>query len=162
MITQERLKFLLNYDPDTGVFTRTCATPRTRKFKDVPVGFVEGRGYMRATIDGRWYSLHRMAWLYVYGEMPDVIDHINGDRSDNRICNLRNVDHKGNMSNQRKPHGDNLTKRLGVTWDAHAGKYRANINHNKIRYHLGCFDDPDEAHEAYLEAKRKLHETCTI
>jgi hypothetical protein len=162
MITQERLKFLLNYDPETGLFTRTCATPRTNKFKNVPVGYKEPRGYIRATIDGKWYLLHRMAWLYVHGEWPNIIDHINGNRADNRIANLRNTDALGNRCNQRSAHKNNISGRLGVSWIGKLGKYISTINYKGSRYNLGFFDDPDEAHQAYLEAKRKLHATCTI
>jgi hypothetical protein len=163
MISQERLKEVLHYEEQTGAFT-WIESDKSGYIKEAnKVGTLSSRGYLRVGIDGKKYYLQRLAWLYVHGAMPDgFIDHINGDSLDNSICNLRLTNNSGNIRNQRKPHRDNITKRLGVTWDARAGKYRANINHNKIRYHLGCFDDPDEAHQAYLDAKRRLHETCTI
>ena len=103
-LTAERLREVLAYDPDTGVFTWKA---RTSPFSRVNVGDVAGNlrrdGYIEICVDGRKHQSHRLAWLYVYGEWPaDQIDHINGIRTDNRIANLREANNAENHHNLRK------------------------------------------------------------
>jgi hypothetical protein len=96
-LTQARLKELLDYNPDTGIFTRKVSRPGFR-VGDV-AGSLTERGYIKIGIDGKNYSAHRLAWLYVHGKSPDnCIDHINGVRDDNRISNLRDVTSQENSS----------------------------------------------------------------
>ena len=84
-LTAERLREVLDYDPDTGVFTRKVRTASSVKVGDV-AGSLNGKGYIRIRVDGRLYFAHRLAWLYVHGEWPvDQVDHINGIKNDNRI-----------------------------------------------------------------------------
>ena len=112
-------------------------------------------------IDGNGYQAHRLAWSLHYQEMPSQdIDHINGIKTDNRICNLRLVTVRQNQYNQRKPRIDNKSGYLGVT--VYKDKWMASIKINSKTKHLGYFSTPQEANEAYINAKRKHHETCTI
>lgn len=100
-------------------------------------------------------------WLYMYDCWPpQEIDHVNGDRADNRLCNLRLTDRFGNTQNIRKPRKDNVTGFLGVSPCSNG--FQAQISANKKEYHLGYFKTPEEASAAYQAAKRKLHSTCTI
>lgn len=157
-LTAERLRELLNYDPDTGVFTwrvvKNSAKPGDK------TGYVRGFGYRMMKLDGIAYLAHRLAWLHVHGVWPEIIDHINGDPADNRLCNLRDVSHQVNMQNKRKPCGGTASGLLGV--HANFGAWVARIGHNGRAIHIGRFKTKEEAHIAYLEAKRRLHEGCTI
>ena len=160
-ITAEHLRKILNYDTETGIFTW-----KERIAKCVHIGAVAGClekriGYVTIGISGDVFKAHRLAWLYVHGVWPDgLIDHINGQKADNRIANLRVVDAGGNSQNVRKPNKRNKSGFIGVI--AYQGKWRASITVNKKTRRIGDFNTPEEAHKAYLEAKRMLHSVCTI
>jgi hypothetical protein len=99
-LTQSRLKELLIYDPDTGIFRRRIACGIA--VAGSTPGNINAMGYLDISIGCKRYYAHRLAWLYVYGEWPSLeIDHINCDRLDNRISNLRDVTHHQNMNNLR-------------------------------------------------------------
>lgn len=156
-LTAQRLRELLDYNADTGIFTsrRLCR----------PVGYlVPPKNYQRIVVDGQQWLAHRLAWLYVHGEWPaDQIDHINGVRTDNRIANLRVVSARANMQNIRAPKANNRSSGLlGATWSARAQKWHAQINLDNKNINLGNYATAQEAHAAYLAAKRRLHEGCTI
>lgn len=161
-ITAEAVRNLLDYSPGTGIFTRKTARPGQ------PVGSVAGsmndKGYIKIFVLGKVHGAHRLAWLYEYGKWPEnEIDHINGDKSDNRIANLRDVSRKVNVQNQRRARKSRpLDLPLGVQFVRKLDKYVAEIGANGKRHYLGLFPSADLAHEAYLGAKRKLHEGCTI
>lgn len=160
-LTAERVRELFAYDPETGVFTRKPG----RKVANVggTVGTPNANGYLITKIDARTYLMHRLAWLYVHGEWPKhFIDHANGICHDNRICNLRDVTNAENTQNQRGPGKANTSGYLGVRARAACGKWQADIQVNGKPTYIGFFDTPEAAHAAYLEAKRRLHSTCTI
>lgn len=157
-LTAERLRELLHYDPETGVFTWNATGGRKRT--DKPAGWVQG-GRRFIGVDGVNVAAHRLAWLYVTGKMPlDQIDHINGDPLDNRFANLRDVSDMGNKQNIRKAKKGNLSGFLGVA--PNKKRWLAKITVNREQICLGTYDTPEEAHQVYLEAKRRLHSTCTI
>jgi hypothetical protein len=142
-VTQARLKEALNYDPETGVFTRNGCK----------VGSDDGAGYLQASVGNCSYRLHRLAWLYVHGEWPNgVIDHINGDRSDNRIANLRDVSQRANTLNVplRKTNKSGIS---GVWWHARIKRWRVSIDGKN---HLGHFSDFFEACCARKSAENKF------
>jgi len=153
-ITQGELKELLDYNPDTGVFTI-----KKKYAKNVIVGKVvgtgNGKGYLRISLINRRYLSHRLAWLYVHGEWPDdQIDHINHDRSDNRIENLRCVSNSGNQKNAT------ITKRnrsgvVGVHWNKSSRKWHAQIKNEGVYDYLGLFDSLDDARKARKRAEKK-------
>ncbi len=152
--TAERLREVLHYDPDTGVFTARY-THRKRKVGSI-LGNVSKKGYLYFWFEGRAQAAHRMAWLYVHGEWPkDQIDHINRNPADNRIANLRECTNAENRQNI-KPEGYGKSGRLGVVQDS-TGKWRASIGLDGKRVHLGCFDTIEEAYGVYQEAKQKTH-----
>lgn len=107
---------------------------------------------------------HRLAWMHFYQEdPPKLIDHINGEKTNNRIKNLRAGDKVLNAQNQRRAQANNKSSGLlGVAFIRHVRKFAAYIDKGGQRKYLGWFDDKSEAHAAYLKAKRELHEGCTI
>lgn len=156
-LTAERLREILHYDPETGLFT-WCAhtTPRHRTTGGQIAGRRQSRGYIQITIDGRCYVAHRLAWFYITGSWPAAeIDHINGIRDDNRFVNLREATRAQNMANSRRLHS-NTSGFKGVSFDKRDGRWRAYIRGNQRRHHLGSFDTPEEAHAAYCAAAAEL------
>lgn len=153
---------LFNYDPDTGVFTRRVNAP-PRGFAGNVVGMPDSNGYLRASVHGKFYFLHRLALFYVTGTMPTLsVDHINGVKYDNRLCNLREVNHAANMQNVHRVNPRNKTGVTGVYLRKDTQRYSAEITANGKGYSLGCFDDLKSAEAAYLAAKRKHHKGVAV
>jgi hypothetical protein len=161
MLTAEQLQTMLNYDVVTGEFIWKIQPSRAVKIGDI-AGCTEKRiGYITIGITKRIYKAHRLAWLYVHGEWPrGLIDHINGNKADNRIANLRDVFADGNSQNVRKPNRRNKSGFMGVIW--YQNKWRASMSVNGKSKWLGDYSTPEEAHQVYLAAKRKYHAACTI
>jgi hypothetical protein len=160
-LTVDQLRDTFDYDANTGVFVWKIRPSKAVKAGDV-AGCKEKRiGYITIGIAGRIYKAHRLAWFYVYGSWPKgLIDHINGNKADNRIDNLRDVFADGNSQNVRKPNRRNKSGFMGVIW--FQNKWRASISVNGKSKWLGDYSTPEEAHQVYLEAKRKYHSACTI
>lgn len=160
-VSHQRINELLEYDSLIGLF-RWKITRRRVNTGEV-AGKLQSDGYIQIGIDGRYYLAHRLAWFYVHKIWPkDLIDHINGIRSDNRLDNLRCVTRFENAKNQRSCKINNKTGYLGVCFNRAKSKYQAQIWVDGKKLYLGLFDNPEEAHKVYLEAKRKLHSTCSI
>lgn len=163
-ITQERLRELLSYCPEAGQFTWIKPTTRRVSVGD-KAGTTDAGGYVVIKIDGTLYKAHRLAWLYETGRMPaHFTDHINGIRSDNRICNLREADSTLNAQNTRKARKDNKSSKfLGVSLEKGSGKWIASIaTDGKPSKKIGRFSTEAEAAAAYVEAKRSFHLGCSI
>jgi len=157
-LTQERLKMLLRYDLENGTFTRIGQTGTRCDLIGATAGGPTSDGYWRIAVDGVRYRAHRLAWFYVTGRWPDPeVDHRNGMGTDNRWANLREATSAINKQNRRAANKNNKIGMIGVS-RAPAGKFRARINAK----HIGVFDTPEAAHDAYLKAKRQEHEGCTI
>ena len=160
-LTAEKARELLDYDPETGVFTWRVA--KGRKSKGMLAGCIDHYGYVQIGIDGTHYKGHRIALLITNGSWPsEHIDHINGIRDDNRIDNLREASQSINMQNLLRPMSGNTSGFLGVCWDTEKQSFLAQIKTNGKNKFLGRFADPSEAHAAYLDAKRRIHAGCTI
>ncbi len=163
MITQERLKELLHYDPETGIFMRITSPLQRNDLLGKVAGHNTGSGYKRICIDGYKYYCHRLAWLYMTGNWPDQeIDHISGKRDDNSWGNLRDVSRKINAQNFTKPRSDNKSGYLGVSFDKQKKKWVARIKIENVYKFLGYFFNKEEAHQAYIKGKREYHKGCTI
>ena len=162
-LTAQRLRELFDYDPMVGSFVRRIAVGRHGRHRAGTIAGVETRGYISICVDRTRFFAHRLAWLYMTGEWPaNMLDHINCNRSDNRFHNLRLADPAVNSQNQRSPRSDNTSGFLGVTFDKGTKRWRAKLKANGRYHHLGGFDTPEEAHAAYIEAKRRLHIGCTL
>lgn len=163
-LTAQRLRELLDYDPGTGLFTwKVDRANGGARAGDVCRGAAAGdHGCRRQVhIDGRHYYLHRLAWLHVHGSWPKhTVDHINGDQNDNRIVNLRDVPNNINAQNKRRPAKTNTHGFLGVQRNGKRWKAEACVDGK--RYYFGTYDSPEEAHRAYVEAKRWIHDGCTL
>jgi hypothetical protein len=148
-LTAEHLRARLHYNPDTGVFTWLSSPSRKAvTFVGKPAGCVKN-GYITIGIDRVDYPAHRLAWLYVYGEWPaERIDHINLDRADNRISNLRQCTHSQNLANTRA-RSTNSSGYKGVYFHTGAKRWQAKIKVNYRSKHLGFFDTKEEAADAY-------------
>ena len=170
----EAFRAAIDYDPDTGRLTwkpRQLSDFRssqlhamwTARHMGRSAGNVDEDGYVQIRLEGRRYAAHRVAWALMTGSEPACdIDHVNGDKSDNRWANLRDVDHWTNQQNRRRASVDAASGRLGVSKRCDRKKFRARIYADGRELHLGSFATADEAHAAYVEAKRRLHGGCTI
>lgn len=150
MITQERLVELLDYNSETGLFTRKVATQGV-KVGDV-AGTLTSYGYIDISVGGRKYKAHRLAWLYTYGVWPKYdIDHIDNNKTNNAIGNLQDVPDSVNLA-RRKAYG--VTKLKGVY--RHRNKFQAKLRIDGRDKHLGTFENPVDAHLAWGVEARKL------
>jgi hypothetical protein len=156
-MTPDRLKEITRYDPDSGFFTWALSRRRCRVGEKM--GCVAKNGYVVIRLDNTLYLAHRLAWLYQTGEWPaHQIDHINRNRADNRWSNLREVTNAENAQNKRaKP---NKSGFCGVRKENSKWLAEIKVNYRPIR--IGLFDTPEEAHQAYIAAKRKLHVASTM
>ena len=153
MITQSRLKELLHYNEETGVFTwkvrRGVVPPNA-------IAGTKTKKYIEIFIDGRQYQAHRLAWLYVHGEFPPYdTDHINRITLDNRIANLRPATRSENKQNISSPNANNKEGLLGVS--KHGLRYKAQIMVSGYKRHIGIYDTAQEASEAYIKEKMRIH-----
>ena len=145
--SQERLKYLFDYSPETGKFSRRV------RVNNRPIGSTtkpHKSGYINQYVDGVNYRVHRLIWRYVTGEDPGAleIDHRDRNPSNNKWENLR----KGTRKQQNENRGAK-----GFTWHKPQGKWHAQIMHERKRIHLGFYDCPLMAHLAYMDKKKELH-----
>jgi len=154
MIDADRVRDLLDYDRATGALT--WKESRGRVSRGQEAGGIGGHGYKILHIDGKAYHAHRIAWLHVHGRLPPKhLDHIDGDRSNNRFENLREVSNAENQQNLKRARSHSKTGTLGVS--IHKGRWRAQIVVSGKAKHLGRFATREEAAAAYLIAKRAFH-----
>jgi hypothetical protein len=157
-LSAKTVRDLLRYDHATGEFwwRKQRTGPGTRYDMTKTAGSIDREGYIRIKIKGRRYASHRLAWLYVHGEWPKYcVDHINGLKADNRICNLRGATRIENGQN-RGHQSNNTSGYKGVSFHKQARKWQAQIGVNKKMIWLGLFGCPTTAWLAYAAAA-KLH-----
>ena len=170
-LTQSLLNEIFGYDPETGVlyhkerprwmFTkgykggetswRTFNTQNAGK----PITNVGGGGYLRVNIDGTRYFAHRIIWMMVHGEWPNEIDHINGDKSDNRLCNLRSVSRQENLRNLAR-RADNTSGHTGVSLSKRDGVFIAYITVDGRMKVIGRYPTAGQAAQARAKAQAEL------
>jgi hypothetical protein len=149
----EALMKVLFYDKHSGDLFWTDDAPKLVKGKKAGT---KSMGYIVVCFKGKHYKSHRVAWLLAHGSWPEgEIDHINGDKLDNRLCNLRDVSKSVNQQNLKQAKADNKVGLLGVSMKGN--RFRAQITINQKKKMLGTFATATEAHEAYIKAKRQIH-----
>jgi hypothetical protein len=140
-LTQARLKEVLSYNENTGILAWKV-DKRSVKKGTIAGSITNSDGYVHVGIDGKLYQGHRLAWLYTYGAFPTkVIDHINHNRTDNRINNLRDVSVAENNKNRRSYGGIVGYRNFGIRWVENNKKYRVHIYIDNVQKHLGYFKD---------------------
>jgi hypothetical protein len=167
-LSVEFVREFFSYDRESGVLTwnqRPLSHFKdsgmwkswNTKFSGKAVGGKKNRGYIRCVIFGKAYGAHQIVWLYVHGHWPQNIDHVDGDRSNNRIENLRSVSKAENARNRGIP-ANNTSGHIGVY--QLNGRWRAQINCENQRKYLGSFDTLEEAVAARKSAQKDsmLHE----
>ena len=161
-MTQDILMDALEYNQDTGdFFWRVCPSRKIRVGQKA--GCFDTKGYWLIGLHGEHYFAHRLAWLYVHGCWPsNKIDHMDGNGLNNAISNLRDVTDAVNSQNQRRPRRGGSSGLLGVSWATEKRKWCAHIQAGGKQKNLGYYSDKYEAYRAYVEAKREMHEGCTL
>lgn len=150
-INISRMIAMFSYSPTLGTLRFRSGARKGRL-----VGSPDRQGYLRVSVAGHRYSAHRIAWAMHYGEQPPaLLDHINGDPTDNRIENLRPATHSLNAANMRRHKGKWVSRFKGVSRTP-AGRFVAVVCRDGIRRHCGTFDLEEEAHAAYLATARVL------
>ncbi|AAP58684.1 17R [Xanthomonas phage Xp10] len=156
-LTFEEASKLLAYDPDTGELRWKVANNNRVKVGSVAGSVDTATGYIRVMLHGKLYQAHRLAWLLHHGSWPNNhLDHINGQKDDNRIENLRECSNAENCQNRGK-RSDNSSGVTGVCWHKRDKKWQALIMVNGNKIHLGYFDTIDEAATARAAAKAQYH-----
>lgn len=156
ILTQERLKELLEYNGENGKFTWKANYGSAAKSGNI-AGYVNKLGYVMIGVGGKRYLAHRLVWLYVNGYFPkECIDHINGDKSDNRIHNLREATKSENEYN-KKVHTNSKSGVKGVYWNKINKKWVADIRANGKYFYIGSFETLKEASKAIKIKREELH-----
>ena len=161
MINQAELKDLFDYRADGNLVRRIAVRGPSGQVGRVVGAFLgdtsrPGKGYMATKISGKHYCIHKLIWLWHYGEMPDQLDHINRNSLDNRIENLRVASKSENMMN-RKTFKNSASGCRGVSWHKHLEKWAVYVDVNKKRKHLGYFGDLELADLVATEARDLYH-----
>ena len=149
-MNQERLKSLLRYEPETGEFTWLVAKGNRAKAGDV-AGCLDN-GYTRIKVDGKQYRAHRLAFLYMTGSMPKIVDHWDRDPSDNRWSRIRPATNGQNVCNQP---ARNVLGVKGVY--PNGKKFMVRLKKNGQKLYFGTFETLEQAAAVSLEHQKRLH-----
>jgi hypothetical protein len=151
----DALRDVIGYEPETGLLF--WAKDRRKVKAGAQAGSLSHYGYIDVRVFKKLLKAHRIAWALTHGQWPDAqIDHINGVRTDNRLCNLRLASNAENRRNSGKQKA-NTSGFKGVTWSKSARKWMAQITKDGKNNYLGLFSDPTVAHAAYAKAAHSLH-----
>jgi len=153
MAIENELKHMLRYEPETGLLFWTDAASKAVKGKQAGT---LNRGYIVVIYKSKFFKAHRLAWLLTYGEWPrQGLDHIDGNKSNNRICNLREADETVNQQNRDKARVDSQSGLIGAS--PYRRRWKSQIRVNGELKYLGVFDTAEMAHQVYMQAKKQFH-----
>ena len=159
-ITAEYVRSRLDYDPETGVFTwklQPGLASWNARYSGKVAGSSDRYGYLMIKLQGRRLLAHRLVWLHVYGEWPaELVDHVNRDKADNRLSNLRAASYAQNSANMTK-RARNTSGLKGVSPVSGTAKWRARIKIERKSINLGTFSSKRDAHAAYVQAATRLY-----
>jgi hypothetical protein len=160
-VTVERLQQVLSYNSQTGVVSWKANSGIWGRLKaGSTAGYKDPSGYISIRIDDTLYKAHRLAWALHYGSFPNQgIDHLDGDPSNNKIDNLRQADQFVNNQNRRDK---KTSKTLGTYFCANRNVWQAYITVRREHFFIGSYKTQEEAHQAYIDVKRAVHQGCTI
>lgn len=157
-LSYDLLRRLVSYDPKTGLFTRKLVGAKGGslfKPKNIKIGKTDDRGYERIYINNEYFRSHRLAWFYCNGQWPNgSLDHVDRNKLNNRIDNLRVATQRDNTRNTKARLGKCVPYK-GVIMRPEKGSYRAKIMKNKKQTSLGEFKTPEEAARAYDKAAKE-------
>jgi hypothetical protein len=153
MLTQAKVRELFDYDPFTGIL-RNKITRNARAMTGKEAGSINHYGYRETRIDSKLYRVHRVIWLWAFGKFPDKVDHIEGNRTDNRLHMLRDASALESTKNRCIP-CTNSSGHIGVYWASTHNKWIANIGVNNKTIYLGIFKNKSDAVQARKEANIK-------
>jgi HNH endonuclease len=155
-LTQERLKSIIDYNPETGIMRRKT-TDKGYHAGDI-VGTPIGRGYIQAEVDGQRVLVHRLAWLYMTGAWPTkTINHKNGNHRDNSFSNLRQASRSEAAAAGRTGKRTGASGVLGVSWNKSAGKWHVQAWAKGKPYYGGLFESLDEASQKAANLRKTIH-----
>ena len=151
-----KLKKCIKYNKETGeIIWINTISPKNKYRIGKTAGVINNRGYLTIQFNNKPYQAHRLIWWYVYGEeAPSDIDHIDGNRSNNKLSNLRLANKQQNQANARLRR-DNSSGYRGIIWNKREQKFIANIRIDGVLHYLGRFDTAIEGHKAYKKAAKK-------
>ena len=153
MTIKEELKQVLRYEPNTGLLFWTDYAHKSVRGKQAGT---LNRGYIVVMYKAKFYKAHRLAWLLAHGQWPQKhIDHINGQKSDNRLSNLRDVDDMLNQQNRYNARVDSKSGLMGAS--PYRNRWKSQIKINGELKYLGVYDTPEIAHAVYMQAKQQHH-----
>lgn len=156
------LRRVLDYNRESGEF-RWLKKLSNRALAGSVAGTLEGYGYIQILIHGTLVKAHRLAWVFAYGQWPSgLIDHVNGNRADNSLLNLRDASRLVNQQNLRSAPKNSSTGILGAHIATSGKPFRSRIRVDGKERHIGKYETAEQAHAAYVAAKRRLHEGCTL
>jgi hypothetical protein len=153
-ITHARLTELVDYDPRTGIFTAKVNSKKGRWPAGRELGYASPNSYLVISLDRSRNFAHRLAWFYMTGEWPEMIDHADGNKANNAFSNLRLCNVVQNAANMKARPERSIPKGVRLYRN---GTYQARICHNKVTFHLGYYATPEEAHAAYVAKSIELN-----
>ena len=153
-LTQARVQEIISYDAETGVFT-WLSSRGGKAWVGTRAGNVNKRGYVEICVGRTKWLGHRLAWFYTHGVVPKVIDHINGNCSDNRLVNLRPATQTLNLANAKR-RSNNTSGYKGVTFCKDTNRWLAQVRKHGRNVKIGRFDTPELAHAAYVAAAERF------